>query len=209
MFKDRKDAGKRLAEALKKYTNNPDTVVLAIPRGGVEIGYEIAKRLNLDFSLIISRKLPVPGNPELGFGAVAEDGSSTFIDDIGISQAESIVDEQMLEAKRRVDVLRQGPFPNITGKTVILTDDGLAMGFTMKAAIMMCKKRGAGRIIVAVPVSGSDTAEVIDSMVDEFIALEIPLFFRAVAQVYEHWHDVSDKEVIDIMKKGVKNYGKL
>ncbi len=208
MFKDKKDAGKKLAKALEKYKNKK-VLVLAIPRGGVEVGYEVAKYLNADFSLLVSRKLPLPYNPEAGFGAIAEDGS-TFIfdwaeDELSKSEIERIKKEQINETKRRVKILRKGePLPKISGRIVVLIDDGLAMGSTMIASIMLCKKKKAKKIIVAVPVSGEDVAEKIQKMVNGLIVLEKPRFFHAVAQVYEEWHDVSDKEVLGIMRKWKK-----
>lgn len=205
MFEDRKEAGEKLAKALEKYRNKK-ALVLAIPRGGVEVGYQVAKYLKADFSLLISRKLPQPGNPEAGFGAITEDGS-TFIHEEAASwlskkEIERIKKEQIEEIKRRIKILRKGkPLPKISGRTVILTDDGLAMGSTMRAAIMLCEKKKAEKIIVAVPVSGKDVAEEIGKLVDEIIVLEKPEFFQAVAQVYRNWYDVSDQEVIEIMKE--------
>ncbi len=205
MFKDRKEAGKKLAKALEKYKNKK-VLVLAIPRGSIEVGYEVAKYLEADFSLVISRKLPLPYNPEAGFGAIAEDGSSFIFEwakeELSESEIKNIKREQKEEIRRRIKILRRGmPLPKISGRIVILVDDGLAMGATMIASIMLCKKKKAKKIIVAVPVSGADIAEEIKKEVDELIVLEKPKFFQAVAQVYEHWHDVSDKEVLDIMRK--------
>ncbi|ODS37290.1 MAG: phosphoribosyltransferase [Candidatus Altiarchaeales archaeon WOR_SM1_86-2] len=203
MFEDRKDAGEKLAGALGKYKGK-EVLVLAIPRGGVEVGYEVAKYLGANLSVLISRKLPYPDNPEAGFGAIAEDGS-TFIFEhaygwLSKETIDGIVEEQKREIKRRVDVLRKGkPLPEITGKEVILVDDGIAMGSTMRASIMLCKNKKAGKIIAAVPVSGEDAAEEIGKMVDEMVVLEKPVFFRAVAQVYRNWYDVPDEEVIEIL----------
>lgn len=205
MFKDRTDAGKQLAQALENYRDE-NVLVLAIPRGGVEIGYQVAAHLNSELSLLISRKLPFPYNPEAGFGAVAEDGS-TFINEYaakGLSDEliESIKDEQIREIKRRIEVLRNGePLPDMKDRTVILTDDGLAMGSTMNAAIKLCKNRSAGKIVVAVPVAGRGVVNRIGNFVDDIIVLDIPPFFQAVAQVYENWYDVSDNEVLEIMSK--------
>ncbi|MFP4655664.1 MAG: phosphoribosyltransferase [Methanohalobium sp.] len=205
MFKDRTDAGKQLAKVFDNYRDE-NVLVLAIPRGGVEIGYQVAIYLNANLSLLISRKLPFPYNPEAGFGAVAEDGS-TFINECaarGLSEGliESIKDEQIREIKRRIEVLRNGePLPDMKDRTVILTDDGLAMGSTMNAAIKLCKNRGASKIVVAVPVAGREVVNRIGNLVDDIIVLDIPPFFQAVAQVYENWYDVSDNEVLEIMNK--------
>lgn len=205
MFKDRKDAGEKLAKTLKKYKNKK-VVVLAIPKGGVEVAYQVAKYLNADFSLLISRKLPFPDNPESGFGAIAEDGSVFIHEDtarwLSKEEINKIKKEQIEEIKRRIKVLRKGkPLPEISNRIVILIDDGLAVGSTIKAAIELCKKKKAKKIIVAVPVSSKDVAEEIGRLVDEIIVLEKPDFFQAVAQVYKNWYDVSDEEVIEIMKK--------
>lgn len=205
MFKDRKDAGKKLAKALEKYKNK-NVLVLAIPRGGVEVGYEVAKYLKADFSLLVSRKLPLPYHPEAGFGAIAEDGSSFIFDwaenELSSLEIEEIKKEQKQEIKRRIKVLRKGkPLPKISGRIVILIDNGLAMGATMIASIMLCRNKKAKKIIVALPVSGEDTAEEIKKMVDEIVVLEKPKFFSGVSQVYEHWHDVTDEEVLEIMKR--------
>jgi len=205
MFRDRKDAGKKLAKALVSYRDK-DVLILAIPRGGAEVGYEVAESLNAEFSLIVTRKLPFPDNPEAGFGAVAEDGSmyvfdyySKMLDDEVI---ERIIEDEKQECQRRVDVLRKGkPLPEIKERTVIIIDDGIAMGSTMRASIELCKKRKAGKIIVAVPVTGSDRAHEIGKLVDEIYVLETPAFFQAVAQIYENWYDVPDSEVIQLMEK--------
>lgn len=205
MFEDRKDAGEKLAKALERYRNKK-ALVLAIPKGGVEVAYYVAKYLNADFSLLISRKLPFPDNPESGFGAIAEDGS-VFINEeaaqwLSKEEIEKIKKGQTQEIKRRIKILRgDRPLPEISGRTIILIDDGLAMGSTMRAAIELCKNKKAKKIIVAVPVSSKEVKQEISKLVDEIIVLETPEFFQAVAQVYKNWYDVSDEEVINIMKK--------
>jgi len=194
MFRDRKDAGQNLARALSKYKDK-GVLVLGIARGGVEIAYEVARYLNAEMSILVTRKLPLPFNPEAGFGAIAEDGSEFIREDTYDWLSES-------EVERIIEVLRGGkPLPKIEERTVILVDDGLAMGSTMRASIDMCKKNNAGKIIVAVPVSGSETAQEIEKIADELIILEMPPYFRAVAQIYLNWHDVSDQEVQNFMRK--------
>ena len=205
MFIDRKDAGVKLAKTLDRYKDK-DILVLAIPRGGVEVAYEVAKYLNAELSLLISRKLPIPYNPEAGFGAIAEDGSIYIIPNanswLSKEEIEKIKKDQIDEIKRRINILRQGkPLPEIKGRTVIIIDDGLAMGSTMRAAIELCKNKKARRIIVAVPVAGKDVKDEIGKSVDEIIVLEMPVFFNAVAQVYLNWHDVTDNEVIEILNR--------
>ena len=205
MFEDRKDAGEKLARALEEYRGK-NVLVLAIPKGGVEVGYQVAKYLKADFSILVSRKLPFPDNPEAGFGAVAEDGSTFINQDAARWLSERIIDEivrvQKQEIVRRIAVLRKGkPLPEMVNRTVVLVDDGIAMGSTMRVSIMLCKNRGAGKTVVAVPVSGERVAKEIAEMVDEIIVLEQPRFFRAVAQVYRNWYDVSDREVIEIIER--------
>ncbi len=208
MFKNRKDAGEKLARALEKYrAENP--LILAIPRGGVEVGLQVAKKLDADFSLIIARKLPFPDNPESGFGAIAEDGSTFIFENayywLSGENIERIKKEQIAEIRRRINALREGePLPEIKGRTVILIDDGIAMGSTMRVAIELCKNRKAGKIVVAAPVAGREVAEEIRRRADELVVLEIPAYFRAVAQAYENWYDVSDEEVLDLLRERIR-----
>jgi putative phosphoribosyl transferase len=205
MFEDRKDAGKKLAKRLAKYKGK-NVLVLGIPRGGVEVAYEVAKYLNAELSILVSRKLPLPLNPEAGFGAITEDGSTLIQDNayswLSRDEIEKVIREQEQEVDRRIRVLRNAePLPKIKGRTVILVDDGLAMGSTMKASISLCKNKGAGKIIVAVPVSGNSLVREIGDMVYEIVVLEVPPYFQAVAQVYTNWHDVQDSEVIEILQR--------
>lgn len=203
MFHNRRDAGQRLAAALETYRNK-NVLVLAIPRGGVEVGCQVAQYLAARFSIVVSRKLPFPDEPEAGFGAVAEDGS-TFVNQQAAQWVEGeviahIIEQQKREVKRRVDILRKGlPLPEIKDQIVILVDDGIAMGSTMRVSISLCRNRHAEKIIVAVPVTGRQVEKEIGKLVDEIIVLEKPRFLHAVAQVYENWYDVSDEEVLRIM----------
>ncbi|MFA5167646.1 MAG: phosphoribosyltransferase family protein [Candidatus Omnitrophota bacterium] len=208
MFEDRKDAGQKLARALSKYKEQ-DVIVLGIPRGGVEVGYYVAKSLHARFSMVVSRKLPLPDNPETGFGAIAEDGSTFLIERIARQvpgeEIDAIKEAQKLEIVRRVKTLRRGrPLPDLKGRTVILVDDGIAMGVTMRAAIMLCRGKKAKKVVVAATVAGEDTAVEIREIVDELVVLEMPVFFRAVAQVYRNWYDVPDGEVLAIMDRWEK-----
>lgn len=208
MFKNRKDAGEKLAQALERYrAENP--IILAIPRGGVEVGLQVSKKLGADFSLIIARKLPFPDNPEAGFGAIAENGSTFIFENASYWLAgetiEHIKQEQIAEIERRINALRGGnPLPDISGRTAILIDDGIAMGSTMRAAIKLCRNRKAGKVIVAVPVAGREVSDAIAKEADELIVLEIPVYFRAVAQAYENWYDVSDEEVLDLLRERIR-----
>ena len=205
MFKDRKDAGQRLGAELEKFRDqNP--LILAIPRGGVEVGYEVAEYLGAEMSIVVSRKLPYPDSPEAGFGAITEDGSRYIFSDaaarISWAVIEWIIIEQKTELDRRVQVLRGGePLCAIEGRTVILVDDGIAMGSTMRVSIMLCRDQKAGYLVVAAPVAGLDTVREIAKLVDEIVVLECPRAFYAVAQVYENWYDVGDDEAIRILRK--------
>lgn len=206
MFENRTEAGIKLGEALRQYAS-PDTIVLAIPRGGVRVGFEVARALAVPLSLIISRKLPLPWNPEGGFGAVAEDGSTWLVPGyekmISEAVAAKTIADQKEEILRRIQALRGGrDLPDIKDRTVILVDDGIAVGSTMRASVACCRSLGVCKIVVAAPVTGSDTAREMKKIADDVVILEMPSYFRAVAQVYLNWYDVSDEEVLEIMKEG-------
>ena len=205
MFRNRTEAGKKLAEKLIKYKANKEAIILALPRGGVPVAFEGAKKLKIPIDLIIVRKLPIPDNPEAGIGALSETGEivwqpqkESYPKDV----IEEILIEQKKEIERRTKILRKGrDLPKLKNKIVILIDDGLAMGSTMMAALKTAKKEGAKKVVVAVPVAGKDVLERIKKEADEVVCLEVPLFFQAVAQVYENWYDLDDQEVLEIMKK--------
>lgn len=205
MFKDRKDAGIKLSYELEKYKDRDDVIVLAIPRGGVEVGAEIAKHLNSDFDLIICRKLAYPFNTESGYGAICEDGT-TFINEnalYGVTKEdiENEIKKQKDEIKHRIDVLREGRgLKDVKNKIVILVDDGIAMGSTMRAAVEMLKKLSPKKIVIAVPTASPEAVLHFSKMVDEVIALYTPYPFYAVADAYEKWYDVDDEEVLKILK---------
>ena len=203
MFADRKDAGEKLGNALKRFVDK-DTIVVAIPRGGVIVGYYVARTLNLHMTILVSRKLPSPESPEFGIGAIAEDGSTSFISEIN-NYDKNLIDELIQRQKAvintRIKKLRKGkPFPLIIDKTVFLIDDGIAMGSTMKAAIKMCRNFGATKIIVASPVSGPEAKMEFGRLADEVVILETPPWFHAVAQVYDEFSDVSDDEVLNYLQ---------
>lgn len=208
MFKNREDAGLQLAEALRNYKNK-DVIILAIPRGGVEVGYHIAKRINATLTLLISRKLGFPENPEAAFGAIAEDGSTYIfkyaqrrLDKRTIDQ---VIENQKEEINRRIEYLRKGePLPDLEDKIVILVDDGIATGATLFASIQLCKNKNAHKIIVAAPISGKETVGILEDMVDEVVVLETPDQYFAVSQGYEDFYNVPDEEVLDLMEKWEK-----
>ena len=212
MFANRREAGERLARALEKYSKR-SVIVLAIPLGGVQVGYEVSKHLNANFSILIVRKLPFPHNPEAGFGAIAEDGSTVILREHAhyISEViiQEIINEQKEEIARRIKVLRGNEtLPDLEGRVVILIDDGIAMGSTMQAAIKLCKKRKPAELVVASPVAATDVRRKLARIVDNIVVLEEPYDFRAVAQVYANWYDVPDWEAVEIFDKWKRQRGK-
>lgn len=205
MFQDRRDAGMALAKRLSEFKGQ-DTLVLAIPRGGVPIGCEIARSLGAPLDLIMPRKLPIPYNTEAGFGAVTPDGTMVLNEGmvrqlgLGKEEIDSIVMAVLDEVQRRERVYRSGPPLSPKGKTVIITDDGLASGYTMIAAVRAVKKKGPKKVIVAVPVSPVSSAERLRQEADEVICLyEQAAGSFAVAGYYERFPDLSDGEVLAML----------
>ncbi|MDE3182507.1 MAG: phosphoribosyltransferase [Bacteroidota bacterium] len=208
MFTDRKDAALKLAKALEKYKDK-NAVVLGIPRGGAETAYYVALHLNAELSLLVSRKLGHPANPEYAFGAIAEDGSiylnPSSSGQLSDETIQEVVDEQKKEIVRRITILRQGkPLPELKGRTVILVDDGIATGATLFAAIEMCKKRKAGKLIVAAPVSGYEMEEELADIVDEVVILEKPGDYYAVSQAYLSFYNLTDEDALKFMQRWEK-----
>jgi len=208
MFRDRKDAALQLAKALEKYRDK-NAVVLGIPRGGAETAFYVAIHLNAELSMLVSRKLGHPDNPEYAFGAIAEDGSiylSPFAEqEVSHEAIKEIEEKQKKEIERRIKILRKGkPLPELEGRTVILVDDGIATGATIFAAIEMCKKKHAGKIVVAAPVSGFDMEEKLAKKVDEIIILEKPYDFFAVSQAYKTFYNLSDDDALGFMERWKK-----
>ncbi|MBI2426302.1 MAG: phosphoribosyltransferase [Candidatus Kerfeldbacteria bacterium] len=207
MFADRVDAGRQLAAKMGAYRGNSNVVLLALPRGGVVVAAEIARELDLALDIVVPRKIGAPGNPEYAIGAITEDGESLFderaIAALGISPeyiAQTVYEEQR-EAERRMNVYRGGRPPlNVTHKTAILVDDGVATGATMRVAIRSVRKRGAATIIVAVPVIALDTLEILRREADEVISVDAPLLFGAVGAFYESFPQTSDEEVMKILE---------
>ena len=207
MFLDRFDAGKKLIESLEKFKDE-DLIVLAVPRGGLEIAYDTIKRFGFKWDLIIPRKIGAPHNKEVAIGAVSVDGSY-FINDqyvqiLGISQEyiEKEVTDQINEIKRRMKEYRgKETFPDVKDKTVIIIDDGIATGFTILAVIKAVKKQGAKKIILAIPVGPRETIEEFKELVDEVICLYIPDEFYAVGSYYMDFKQVTDEEVFKIMSE--------
>ena len=208
-FEDRQQAGRALAEALKQYKGE-DCLVLAIPRGGVVVGYEVAKELNCELDVIVPRKIGAPGQPELAIGAVASWGDHESIIDqnavrmLGVSDAyiRQEVEQQLSEVNRRLLAYRgTTDSPNVAGRTVILVDDGVATGYTTRAAGIALNNLQANKVILAVPVGPPDSIESLRPYFDEIICLRTPASFLAVGYWYRQFDQVSDTEVIDILQQ--------
>ncbi len=212
IYKDRKDAGLQLASRLTKYKDREDVLVLALPRGGVVIGYEVAKALNCLLDIIIIRKIGFPGQTELAIGAVSETGAVVLNEDIistytvSKEYIEEEISRQKKEISRRITLYRSGKgIPPLDGKIIILVDDGVATGATIKAAISTLKKEKIVRLVAALPVSSKDAEEEIKKTVDEWVCPETPLDFAAVGNYYQDFTQVSDEEVVELLKQKTKD----
>jgi putative phosphoribosyl transferase len=206
-FQDRREAGRVLAEALRTYADRLDVVVLALPRGGVPVAYEVAAALGATLDILLVRKLGTPGHRELAMGAIASGGVLVLNDDVvrtlGI-QPEAIdaaAHEEQRELERRQRTYLEGrePVP-LEGKVVILVDDGLATGSTMKAAAQAVRRRNPARVIVAVPVGARDTCADMAGLADEVVCARMPDPFTAVGQWYGDFDQTTDEEVMQLMR---------
>ncbi len=208
MFRNRIDAGSRLAARLFQYKNRLETTVLALPRGGVVIGYEIARALNAPLDVLIVRKIRFPGQPELAIGAVAETGSVVLNESIMVEArlSEDLlkpeIEHQKEEIARRAAIYRAGKeLPHLDGMVAILADDGVATGATIKAAISALREKKVAKLVLTLPVGPPETVKVLRHMVDELICLETPLAFMAVSAHYLDFTQVSDSEAVDLLQK--------
>jgi putative phosphoribosyl transferase len=208
LFKNRREAGKLLAEKLIHYKNKSDILVLALPRGGVPVAFEVAKSLNAEMDIFIVRKLGIPGHEELAMGAIATGGIRILNEDvvrvinIPLSAIELVTHQELLEIKRREEQYRGNtPEPMVSAKTVIIIDDGLATGSSMKAAISALKRQGPASITVAVPVAEAGVCNNFRQIADDVICVKTPVNFRAVGMWYEDFTQTSDQEVIDLLKE--------
>lgn len=203
-FADREQAGRELGKMLKSKYKSLKPLVIGIPRGGVEVAYYVAKELNAELSIIVSKKLPLPTQKEFGIGAIAEE-YSVYVSPVGKEllspkAINQIIEEQMEEVEQRVKKYRHGkPLPDLTGRTVILVDDGIATGVTLVPVIKLCKKKGAGKVIVASPVSGTKYDENLNEA-DEVEVLVQPANFYAVGQVYETFGDFADEDLMYLLR---------
>lgn len=210
IFSDRVEAGRELAARLN-YLHGQDIVVLGLPRGGVPVAFEVAKKLNAPLDVIVVRKLGVPFQPELAMGAVGEDGVLVTNDEV-VRMANISHDEfALVEARERVEVERRAkrfrgdqPALSLSGRIAILVDDGIATGSTAQAACKVARAHGAMKVLLAVPVGPADTIELLKKDADEVICLQIPQTFFAVGEWYQNFSATSDEEVIDILRTARK-----
>jgi len=210
-FSNRTEAGRLLAEKLVKYAGRTDVIVLGLPRGGVPVAYEVAKRLGVPLDVFIVRKLGVPGFEELAVGAIASGGVRVLNEDVlralpnANETVESITARETAELERREHSYRDGrPAPELRDRVVILVDDGLATGATMRAAVKALRHRGAAKIVVAVPVGPPDTCREFEEEADETICASVPEFFQAVGQYYEDFSQTSDDEVRELLARAAQ-----
>jgi putative phosphoribosyl transferase len=202
VFQDRAEAGRVLADRLTNYAGSPEVVVLALPRGGVPVGFQVARSLGALLDVLSVRKLGVPGREELAMGAIASDGTQvinqTVVGELGIAedtlQAVAAAEHQELERRERT-YRGQRPRPELTAKVVIVVDDGLATGATMWAAVAAIRRQRPARVVVAVPVAAASTCQALEQAADEVICASTPALFVAVGQAYHDFGQTTDAEV--------------
>lgn len=202
MFEDRRDAGRQLAKKLRPYTNHSDVFVLALPRGGVPVAYEVAKRLRVPLDVMIVRKLGVPGREELAMGAIASEGVRYINRAIVLSlnlhpeTIELVAAQEQAELSRRERLYRGHRAPlELGGKAVILIDDGIATGATMHAAVMALRQRQLARLVVAAPTGSPDAVATLREYADEVVCLDTPEPYLAVGVWYRHFPQITDRQV--------------
>jgi putative phosphoribosyl transferase len=207
-FRDRTDAGRRLATHLAAYVNRSDVLVLALPRGGVPVAAEVARALGAPLDIFLVRKLGMPGHEEFAIGAIASGGvrvvNEDTLRDYGVSaeQVDAVVEAEQQELERRERRYRgDRPFPSVAGKTVILIDDGLATGSTMRAAVAALRLEQPSRIVVAVPTAPVETCMELRHIVDEVVCLITPEPFYAVGLWYEDFAQTTDEEVRELLER--------
>lgn len=213
-FHDRYDAGRQLAKKLIPYMERQDAIVLALPRGGVPVGFEVAKDLHVPLDLMLVRKLGVPGEEELAMGAIALSDVCVFNHDVigGLAISQSIIDHvianEQKELVRRNRVYRHGePPPNVKGRIVILVDDGMATGANMRAAVMAIAQQHPLRVVVAVPVSSREAIRELGQHADEIVWLHLPEPLFGIGQAYEDFSQIEDHEVMALLDEA-RHWGK-
>jgi putative phosphoribosyl transferase len=207
-FRDRTEAGRMLAATLQEYANRDDVVVLALPRGGVPVGFEVAKALKAPLDVFVVRKLGLPGQEELAMGAIASGGARVLSRDLirALGIPEEVVDqvtrEEQRELERREREYRDGRPPvDVRGKTIILLDDGLATGSSMRAAVLALKQKEPAQVVVAVPVAPPDSCAELESVADKAVCAVTPQPFWGVGQWYEDFSQTSDEEVRELLRR--------
>jgi putative phosphoribosyl transferase len=205
-FRDRTDAGQALAGDLAGYAGRKDVVVLALPRGGVPVAYEVARALGAPLDVFLVRKLGLPGHEELAMGAIASGGIRLINEEVvqayhvTRAEIETVAAAEQTELERRELLYRDGrPLPALADRTVILVDDGLATGATMRVAVLALRAESPARIVVAVPVAAADTCDEFRSFVDDVVCAETPEPFYAVGVWYEDFEQTTDQEVHDLL----------
>ncbi len=205
-FRDRREAGELLAKKLIEYADRADVIVLALPRGGVPVAAEVARRLHVSLDVAVVRKLGLPGQPELAIGAIASGGvrvlNREVVDSLRLPESviESVAAREQLELARREQAYRgDRAAPEVRGKIVILIDDGVATGSTMFAAIAALRKQGVARIVVGTPTIARETCEAMRVVADEVVAVIVPDDFFGVGQWYEDFSQTTDEEVRDLL----------
>lgn len=207
VFADREEAGRELADRLGRYAGRDDVVVLALPRGGVPVAREVADALDAPLDVLVVRKLGLPAQPELALGAIASGGvrilNRELVDSLGLAEEEleELTERERVEVAHREDAFRggRGPMP-VEGRTVILVDDGVATGATLRAAVRSLRERGPSRIVAAVPVASPDSAETLRDEVDELVCVQTPPGFFAVGQFYVHFPQVAGERVRELLE---------
>jgi putative phosphoribosyl transferase len=206
MFRNREEAGRILADKLSQYRNDPTALILALPRGGVAVGYQLSLALHVPLDVFITRKIGAPGNPEYAIGAVAETGSRYLnqeaVNSFGLSRHEldRLIHIQDKEIARRKDLYRQGrSLPQLTGRTVLLVDDGIATGSTFMASALAIRSLQPRRLVGVIPVGPSSTIRDVRSHVDELVVLMTPEPFEAVGNFFVDFTQVEDRDVIQYL----------
>ncbi|MCL5734603.1 MAG: phosphoribosyltransferase [Actinobacteria bacterium] len=208
ILSDRQSAGRLLAERLTDYSSRPDVIVLGLPRGGVVVAFEVAKALNVPLDVLLVRKLGAPGQEELAFGAIADGGVRVLNEDVvrafdlSPSQIEAVAAREQAELERRGRAYRGGsPSPDLSGKTVIVIDDGLATGASVRTALRSLRAHNPARVVLAVPVAPASTCTAMNAEADEVICLMTPEPFYAIGQWYDDFSQTSDQEVVDLLSE--------